>query len=162
MDALSSPSQLWKVTGAQSNKTRFLYTSALLFIPAAAATSLTTVIIMNRCGANPEVPARSSQRATLHSFRVRLVLLPPERRGLRFPSLLKTLFRVSIFEMCVTCFFVFFPCVDFKRARDAASHFHSSASAMARFSPICVKADNWRGKKKKKKERERGLNARAD
>lgn len=123
MDALSSPSQLWKVTGAQSNKTRFLYTSALLFIPAAAATatSLTTVIIMNRCGANPEVPARSSQRATLHSFRVRLVLLPPERRGLRFPSLLKTLFRVSIFEMCVTCFFVFFPCVYFKRARRCVS-----------------------------------------
>lgn len=143
-DALSSPSQLGKVTGAQDSLPLH-FSSA--FIPAPPQSSLTTVIIMNGRGASPEVWAEASQRLLFIPFECAACsFLWSGRCDFQFWEL----FRVSIFEMCVTCFFVFFPRVDFKR-RDAASHFRSSASATPRFSPISVKADNWcRGEKKKK------------
>lgn len=151
-DALSSPPPLRKVTGAQDSLPLHLSSA---FLPAPPQPSLTTVIIMNGCGANPEVSAASSQRLRFTPFEC--AASSSSLWSGRWDFQFWKLFRVSIFEMCVTCFFVFFLRVDFKRG-DAASHFQSSASAMARFSPISVKADKWRREEKKKSE----LNALAD
>lgn len=85
--------------------------------------------------------AFSRVRSKGYSSSLSSVPSPPPSGALVEISSFESSFRISIFEMCVTCFFVFFLCADFKRC-DAASHFQSSASAMACFSP--VKTDNCR------------------
>lgn len=148
-DALSSPSQLWKVTGAQGSHS---FTHQLCFYSSAIATLPVDCHRYESTRRQSQGFSRVRSRAALGPLRVRRVLLPLD------------LVEISSFESssvfpflkCVSLVsFVFFRRVDFKR-RHAASHFQSCASAVERFSPISVKADNWRRKKKS------GLNACAD
>lgn len=102
--------------------------------------------------------SRVQLKATLHPFRLCRVAPPPPLRRAMFNH--RSLERSSrVFERASA--FPFSKCVSLvslsssrastSSASDAAPHFQSSASAMARFPPISVKADNRRGKKKEKR-----------
>lgn len=103
-DALSSPPPLRKVTGAQDSLPLH-FSSA--FLPAPPQPSLTTVIIMNGYGANPEVSAASSQRLRFTPFEC--VRPPPpsgavvEISSFESSSAFPFLKCVSLVSLCSSC-----------------------------------------------------------
>lgn len=106
--------------------------------------------------------SRVQLKATLHPFRFCRSPPPPlccamfNHRSLERPSRVFEHGSAFPFSKCVSLVSLCSSRASTSSASDAAPRSQSSASAMARFPPISVKADNRRGKKK------RELNVRAD